>query len=278
MQYRLKQCAITAVIVFAAASGTAQAARLELSPDAPVLAHIAAAILLYAHIGGGTIGMISGLSAILVSKGARLHRAAGKTFLLSMFVAYLIGAGVAPFLSEGQRPNFIGGILALYLLITGVGAARRRDFEAGRAEIAGLAVATLIVGAGVAFMIMAAGSDSGTVDGSPPQAFFIFVAAGSLAACGEINALVRRKLPETARIVRHLWRMCFSFFIASASLFLGQPQVFPRWFNESVLPAALAFLPLAVLVIWSMRVRLGRLGAASAAGPNPPAGPGCTKT
>ena len=48
-----------------------------------------------------------------------------------MFVTYLIGAGVAPFLETGQRPNFVAGVLALYLLTSGVMAAMRRDFRAG---------------------------------------------------------------------------------------------------------------------------------------------------
>ncbi len=103
-----------------------------------------------------------------------------------------------------------------------------------------------------------ANSVTGTVDGSPPQAFYIFIIAGSLAAAGEINVLVRRKLSQVARKTRHLWRMCFSFFIASGSLFFGQPQVFPDWFNGSVLPGSLAVVPLLVMIFWATAVRFGR--------------------
>ena len=112
--------------------------------------------------------------------------------------------------------------------------ARRRDFRAGNSEKIGLAIALLITGTGVMFAYQGANSVTGTVDGSPPQAFYIFIIAGSLAAAGEINVLVRRKLSQVARKTRHLWRMCFSFFIASGSLSFGQPQVFPDWFNMPV--------------------------------------------
>ena len=99
-------------------------------------------------------GLVAGATAIASRKGGPIHRRAGKVFLVSMFIAYLIGAFVAPFLSEGQRPNFVAAILALYLLITGVMTARRRHFQASIMEKIGLAVALLITGMGVLFAYM----------------------------------------------------------------------------------------------------------------------------
>ena len=166
-----------------------------------------------------------------------------------MFVTYLIGAGVAPFLPQGQRPNFVAGVLALYLLLSGVSAARRRPFVAGIGEKIGLAVAATIAAMGVTFMMIGAQNGTGTVDGAPPQAFILFVAFGSLAAVGEIRILIQKSLSNISRILRHLWRMCASFFFASGSLFLGQPQVFPEAFNHSAWPTLLAFFPLIVAAI-----------------------------
>ncbi|MFN7164428.1 MAG: hypothetical protein ACK4P2_06365, partial [Hyphomonas sp.] len=203
-------------------AGAAQAASLQAGPDDPWWAHAGAAALLWLHIGGGTVGMLSGAAALAFRKGARLHRAAGAVFFVSMGVTYLIGAGVAPFLEEGQRPNFVAGIMALYLLVTGWRTARQRETKAGIAEAAGLVIALAIAGTGAVFMQMGAASPTGTIDGSPPQAFILFTVAGVLAAGGELNVLLRRGISGTARIVRHLWRMCLSLFIASGSFFLGQ--------------------------------------------------------
>lgn len=239
-------------------SGEAQAARLEVDPSAPSWAHLGAALLLYLHIGGGAIGLLMGALAIASRKGATVHRTVGSIFFAAMFVTYVIGAGVAPFLEEGQRPNFVAGILALYLLITARHAARRTDRQAGGVEIVGLAIALAITGIAFLFMVMGANSPSGTVDGSPPQAFFIFAIGGSTAAAGELNMLVRRHIDDGARIARHLWRMCFSWFIASGSFFLGQPQVFPNWFNATPLPALLAFAPLVAMIAWLIIVRRQR--------------------
>lgn len=243
-------------------AGAAQADNLQVAPDAPWWAHFGAAALLWLHIGGGTLGMVSGAAALTFRKGGRLHRAAGAVFFASMFVTYLIGAGVAPFLETGQRPNFVAGIMALYLLVTGWRAARQREAKAGVAEVAGLVIALAIAGTGAVFMQMGAASPTGTIDGSPPQAFVLFTVAGVLAAGGEANVLLRRGISGVARTARHLWRMCFSLFIASGSFFLGQMQVLPEVLRGSAFPFVAAFLPLGVMLFWLVRVRLGRRRAA----------------
>lgn len=233
----------------------AAAVRLEVADSAPAWAHLGAAALLIAHIAGGAVGIGAGIVAALTRKGSRRHRLAGRVFVGAMFVAYLIGGAVAPFLTEGQRPNFVAAVLALYLLLSGVRTARRKPYVAGRTEVGGLIVALGIVAMGVSFALLGARSATGTVDGSPPQAFVLFIFAGTIAALGEINVLARRKLSEISRQTRHLWRMCFSFFIATGSLFLGQPQVFPDGFNDTPAPLVLAFLPLFVLLFAVARLR-----------------------
>ncbi len=246
-------------------AGAAQADNLQVAPDAPWWAHFGAAALLWLHIGGGTLGMVSGAAALTFRKGGRLHRAAGAVFFISMFVTYLIGAGVAPFLEDGQRPNFVAGIMALYLLVTGWRAARHREKSAGIAEAAGLVIALAIAGTGAVFMQMGSASPTGTIDGSPPQAFILFTVAGVLAAAGEANVLLRRGISGVARTARHLWRMCFSLFIASGSFFLGQMQVLPETLRDSAFPFVAAFLPLGLMIFWLVRVRIGRPDGRTAA-------------
>jgi uncharacterized membrane protein len=233
----------------------ALANNLEAGPGDPVWMHLGAKTLLWAHIAGGAIGMVTGVVALASRKGQRVHRAAGSVFFLAMFMAYAIGAGVAPFLDTGQRPNFVAGIMALYLLVSGAMAARRREVKAGAPEIIGLLVALGITTAGVVLMRMGAASPSGTVDGSPPQAFFLFTIAGAFAAAGELHVLLRRQLSNVSRIARHLWRMCFSLFIASGSFFLGQQQVFPEALQDSALLYAVALSPLPVMLFWLGKVR-----------------------
>lgn len=247
--------AAVAAVAAALLPSIALANNLEAGPGDPAWMHLGANALLWTHIAGGAIGMVTGLVALASRKGQPIHRTAGSVFFLAMFAAYAIGAGVAPFLDTGQRPNFVAGIMALYLLVSGAMAARRRDSKAGAPEIIGLIIALSITAAGVIFMRMGAASPSGTVDGSPPQAFLLFTIAGVFAAAGEVHVLVRRQLSNVSRIARHLWRMCFSLFIASGSFFLGQQQVFPEALQDSVLLYVVALAPLPIMLFWLCKVR-----------------------
>ena len=255
MRLRPSHVGVAAALALLAAPG-AHASVLQAAPDAPIWAHIGAAALLWLHIGGGAAGIATGAIAIASRKGGRIHRAVGRVFFWVMLVCYVVAAGVAPFLDDGQRPNTIAGVMALYLLLTGWAAAQRPEIKAGVFQIAGLVVALTIAGAGALFMKMGAESPTGTIDGSPPEAFVIFMAAGLFAAAGEIHVLVRRTLSGPARIARHLWRVCFSLFIASGSFFLGQMQVMPQWMRESAIPYVAALAPLAAMLVWLVLVRL----------------------
>ena len=89
------------------AGGTSDADRLVVPAEAPAILHLGAAVLLYTHIGGGAVGLLAGYAAILLPKGKRWHRQAGRIFFVAMFVSFVVATGVAPFLDTGQRPNTI---------------------------------------------------------------------------------------------------------------------------------------------------------------------------
>ncbi|MCW8109394.1 hypothetical protein OPS25_12865 [Alteromonas ponticola] len=242
--------------VMALTSFGAYAAKLTIAPESHWLSHMGAAMLLYAHIGAGVVGILTGFMTSLTVKGGRIHKVSGRVFVVAMFVCYLLAALVAPFLDTQQSTNFVAAILALYLLITGTSAAIRKEFIAGVGEKFGLVLAILITSLGVTFMVFSYQSPNGSFDGSPAQAYVLFVVVGSLAVVGEINVLVRKTLSTKARIRRHLWRMCMSLFIASGSLFFGQAQMFPEWFNASLLPMAFGFFPFAILLIYIVKMSI----------------------
>lgn len=243
---------------FALLPCAALAETLKAPPGAPAYLHLGADALLFAHIGGGALGILTGAVAILSRKGQTVHRAAGTLFFAAMVACYAVGAGVAPFLDEGQRVNTVAGVMALYLLISGWMTVRTAETRASGWHVLSLAVALLIASAGGWFMHLGSLSPSGTIDGSPPQAFGIFMIAGSVAALGEANVLIRGSIAGAARIARHLWRMCFSLFIASGSFFLGQMQVMPIWLRDHPVLFVLALAPLAALVFFIVRIRIGR--------------------
>jgi hypothetical protein len=234
----------------------AHAARLQVHPDAPLWTRVGVDVLLWLHIGGGAAGIATGAVALASRKGGRIHRSAGKMFFGVMLFCYVVATGVAPFLHVEQRTNTIAGLMALYLLLSGWSTSQRPDVKAGPQQAAGLIVALGIAGAGALFMQMGANSTTGTVDGAPPQAFVIFMLIGLFAAAGEINVLARRTIGGSARLARHLWRMCSSLFIASGSFFLGQAQFLPDWVRSSMLNVVMALAPLVAMLVYLVLVRL----------------------
>jgi len=241
--------------------GAAFGDTLYVDPAAPGWVHAVALAALVGHIGGGGVGLLSGAAALVFRKGSRLHRVAGIVFVASMAVMAGVAAPISVLM--GDRVNVLAALFTLYLLATAWMAVRRRPKSVGRFEIAGLCAAALLTAASWILSYMAMAGPDGTLDGAPPQAFFIFGTMAPIAAAFDLKVIVQRGVSGAGRIARHLWRMCFALFIASGSLFLGQSQVFPEALREPwfLLPPALA--PLAALAFWLVRVRMARRTAAA---------------
>jgi hypothetical protein len=76
-----------------------------------------------------------------------------------------------------------------------------------------------------------------------------------LAAIGDLRAIRVGGLKGMQRLTRHLWRMCFGFFIATGSFFLGQMAFVPEPVRLMPLLLILAFAPILLLFYWLWRVR-----------------------
>jgi hypothetical protein len=230
---------------------------LHVPAGSPWWLFAAANLLLFLHIAGGSVGILSGFVALLSPKGRRVHRVAGTTFFVSMLVMATIGAGASPFLPVPEMPNVFAGVLVFYLVATSMVAIRRKDGGIGRFEKGGLAVALGIVAAGVFYILLARNSPTGTIGKTPPQAFFVFAILGSIAAVGDIRVILRGGISGAARIARHLWRMCAALTIASGSFFLGQQKIMPASMHGSPWLFVPVFAPLLLMVFWLIRVRVG---------------------
>ncbi|MFZ2029070.1 MAG: hypothetical protein WAU68_02080 [Vitreimonas sp.] len=237
-------------------AGPAFADHLHVAPGAPLWVQIGAAIILYAHISGGTVGLMAGTVALLTRKGGKLHRLSGNIFFVSMLVLTGIGAVVAPFIPD--RVSSVAGFMSFYLIFSGWLTVRRRHEGIGAWEIIGCLWA--IGGAAAAMFLswLAAQTPEHTLDGAPPQAFYIFVTVSTIAALSDIKVILRRGISGAQRIARHVWRMCFGLFVASGSLFLGQAQIFPEWLQRTPVLPLLALAPLPFLIFWMFYVRLSK--------------------
>ena len=75
-----------------------------------------------------------------------------------------------------------------------------------------------------------------------------------LFAAGDVRMLARGGVSDAQRIARHLVRMCFALFIATGSLFLARPHLFPALLRKTHILFLLGILPLILMVFWLFRV------------------------
>jgi Predicted membrane protein (DUF2306) len=209
--------------------------------------------ILFLHICAGTLGCLSGAMAVSFRKGSHRHRLAGNIFVISMLSLGASGAYLA-FL-KSQPGNVLGGTLTFYLVATAWITARRRDGETDLFDWGAL-LAVLAIGAvAVTYGVEAANSQTGLKHGYPAGPYFFLGTVAVLAAAGDVRILVRGGISGTQRIARHLWRMCYAWFIASASIFLARAHIFPALFRKTGVLFLLSFLPLILMIFWLVRVR-----------------------
>jgi len=212
--------------------------------------------ILLLHICGGTLGVISGAVAIFLRKGSRRHALAGIVFVTSMLV--LGGSGVYMAIMKMQPGNILGGVFTCYLVATSWIAARRKQVGTGTFDWGGLLLVSGLTIVEVTLGIEAAISSTGVKYGYPPGPYFFIGSVALIAATGDIRMLARHGISGTQRIARHLWRMCFAFFIASASIFLARANVFPAFMRSTGLLYLLSMFPLLMMVFWLLRIRFAR--------------------
>src|SRR6202035_2827689 len=84
------------------------------------------------HVGGGTIGLASGLVAAFARKGGYLHRKAGTVFVVSMLTMATFAIYLAIVLSD--QVNLFIGTFAFYLVATAWMTVRRGEGTSGLFE------------------------------------------------------------------------------------------------------------------------------------------------
>lgn len=219
---------------------------------------------LIAHMSGGALAVLAGITALSARKGSPVHRAAGTVF----FAAMLIGASSAAWLGYHAEPQDLGdvfaGAITIYFVSTAWVAAKRKDHETGLFE----KVAFAIVAAGAAGMFVStaiAVADGTAIFNGVPG--YIFSSIATLAALLDLSVIMRHGLAGRQRIARHLWRMLLGFFIAAGSFFPGQLHLFPEFIRE-IRPVIILFIPafsiIAIMFFWLFRVLLTRWWTAKA--------------
>ncbi len=212
--------------------------------------------ILLVHICGGFVGLLSGFAAMTLRKGTARHGLAGNIFFVSM----LCMSSAATYLAivKSQAGNVFGGILTFYMVLTGWLTARRKDGETSPYDWVALLIPLATGAVILTFGVEAAQSATGSKAGVPTGMYFFLGAVSLLSAAGDIRMLVRGGLYGMHRVARHLWRMCFALFVASGSLFIARPHLFPVFMRKTGMLIFLGVLPLIMLIFWSINVRFAK--------------------
>jgi hypothetical protein len=210
--------------------------------------------MLLLHICAGTLGVLSGAVAISFRKGSRWHRITGMVFAISMLTLGASGAYMA--FMKFQPGNILGGMFTFYLVATSWMTVKRKDKKTSTIDWAALLLVLAVVATELTFAFQAMRSQTGLKYGYPAGPYFFMGSVALLALAGDVRMLVRGGVSGIQRIARHLWRMCFAWFIASTSIFLARPHLFPVFFRKSGLLIFFTLFPLASMIFWLVRIRL----------------------
>jgi len=169
------------------------------------------------HIIAGSLGIIAGFVTLYATKGSPLHRRLGLVFVYAMLTTAVVGGLIAAVLGVAPSINIPASTMTAW------------GFEA---------VAAGGEPAGFAFP------------------YLMFGTVGLLGGGSDLRVIRSGPLTGTARIARHLWRMCFALFIAALSFFIGQAKVFPEPIRIRPLLALPVLVVLVTMFYWLWRVRI----------------------
>lgn len=113
--------------------------------------------------------------------------------------------------------SFVNGILLCYFVCTAWMAVKRKSGTIDRFEWFAFVVALVIIGMLANFALEASQSPNGKLSGFGAKEFYFFAFVTSIAATLDLKMIINRGITCNQRIVRHLWRMCFPMFMATAA-------------------------------------------------------------
>jgi hypothetical protein len=202
--------------------------------------------ILFIHIVSASFALLGAYAALFAPKGGVLHRRAGALFVWAMIVMGM----AASILYWAKGEAGVAGPMILYLVITGV-ATMRAPETVPRWLLPGLMTIAFVVGyvnISGGFILL-----EHPRPGVPAAAAFITGGLLVVAALGDVRVLLRGPLRGSARLLRHMWRMCYAAFTVTGSFFLGQADEIPEPLRIWPILFFLAFLPALIMLYYFVR-------------------------
>lgn len=213
--------------------------------------------LLPIHIAAGGLAIVLGFTALSVRKGGLTHRRVGMAFVYAMLVMGM-SATVMAFRKDPNDGNVTAGLVSAYFVVTAFTAVRPASSKMKWLTIGASLVAAMLSLRMFAGGVIAWQAPRHVLNGVPALMMFFLGSVLSLAAFGDVRVIRSGPLTGRPRLSRHLWRMCFAFFIAAGSFFSIRARVaavLPDVINVLPLRLAMMLLPFAAMFYWLWRIR-----------------------
>lgn len=210
--------------------------------------------LLYTHIAGGSLALVSGYGALLVKRGGPRHRQLGRLYVYGMLAVILTG-----FPMSILHPNpFLFGIVIFtaYQLFSGRSAALNRIGEPTTADriapIAMTVTSLLALGAAAwAFLTKLDIPSFQLIAGS------VFAVIGLGLALADFRQLKRGPVKGTERIIKHLGNMCGALIATTTAVAVTMINYIPAA-PQIIAWLAPTLIISPVIAYWTKQLRNGR--------------------
>jgi len=210
--------------------------------------------LVFVHILSGAIGLLSGFAILLFKKATQLHKRIGKLFFCAMMLLGLTGAVVG--FVRWVPLSALNGLLVCYFVLTSLLAIQKEQpITVPLERILALFGAALVVSYILSGNI-ARSMPEGMLGGFDSIAYFVFGLIAAFAVASDAAYLLKHNHSVRSRVIRHLWRMLFPLFMATAAFFLGQAKLFPPHIQQSLIIIVPVIMVIAALLFWVARVYL----------------------
>jgi len=186
--------------------------------------------LIYFHAAFGGIALCIGTISIIVKKGSKLHKRAGKVFYFSMLVSALTSLVIAMLPNHENPFLFSIGVFTIYLLLTGYRGLRFKGREVVLRIDSIISICTVVTGIGMLLTPVLMNQNINIV-------LFVFGLLAALFGIRDLRLYKNKELLKKSWLKIHIGKMTGAY-ISAVSAFLVVNDLFYsllNWFLPTIL-------------------------------------------
>lgn len=167
---------------------------------------------------------------------------------LSMLLLGLTGTVVA--IARDIPLSMLNGAVICYFVLSSLSAIRNPEYVISVFDKLLTVFSWVLVLAFAWYAFQVTQTESGQLGGFGMAEYIVFGSVMLFSAISDIRYLLKSGLSTVHKLVRHIWRMFFPLFMATAAFFLGQAKLFPKGFQTIELLAIPVVFVILSMIYW----------------------------